>query len=219
MDVAYIKYFFKAFLPLLDRVKDRAAIRFLYRHTAFFTIQKGKPLFRPSSTAANGNIIIIADGLVNGFLLNRDAEQVNIWLGKPGSIYICEDFSFTDHTFNLLAIEDTVVFIIDKNELEEGCAWYPALDSLFNFYLLRNAMADVNNRNILFRMQNIENKTRLFKRMYPGLSERLPAELLISYLEPSSTFIPEHDIQLDELFSEKLLHNAWSLMLKETYLD
>ncbi|RBQ09927.1 Crp/Fnr family transcriptional regulator [Pedobacter miscanthi] len=217
MDVAYIKYFYKVFLPLLDRVKDRAALRFLYRHTAFFTIQKGKPLFRPNSTAANGSIIIIADGLVNGFLLNKDAEQANIWLGKPGSIYICDDFSFTDHTFNLLAIEDTVVLIIDKKELEEGCNWYPSLDSLFNFYLLRNAMADANNRNILFRMQNIENKTRLFRRMYPGLSERIPAELLLSYLEPHLALRSEHDIQLDEIFNEKLIHKPWSLMLKETY--
>ncbi|NII81236.1 MULTISPECIES: hypothetical protein [unclassified Pedobacter] len=201
MEVGYIKYFLKIFLPLLDRKKDRAAIRFMYRHTAFLSIRKGKTLFKPNSSSANGNIIIVADGLVNGYLVNEEAEQTNIWLGAKGSVYIPNGFKQTDGNFNLFAIQDTIVFLIDQTELEEGCAWYPVLDSLFNDYLLQTAISDVNNRNILFRLQNTENRISLFKRIYPGLFDQIPTDLLLSYLDIDLSLTPKQNLQINNVYS------------------
>ncbi|QNR85211.1 hypothetical protein H9N25_01545 [Pedobacter riviphilus] len=201
MEVGYIKYFLKIFLPLLDRKKDRAAIRFMYRHTAFLCIRKGKTLFKPNSSTANGNIIIVADGLVNGYLVNEEAEQTNIWLGPKGSVYIPNGFKQTDGNFNLFAIQDTIVFLIDQTELEEGCAWYPVLDSLFNDYLLQTAISDVNNRNILFRLQNTENRISLFKRIYPGLFDQIPTDLLLSYLDIDLSLTPKQNLQINNVYS------------------
>ncbi|MBB6235600.1 hypothetical protein HDC90_000197 [Pedobacter sp. AK013] len=205
MEVGYIKYFLKVFLPLLDRKKDRAAIRFMYRHTAFLSIRKGKTLFRPNSSTANGNIIIVADGLVNGYLAKGEAEQTNIWLGMKGSVHIPNGFKQTDGNFNLFAVEDTIVFLIDQTELEEGCSWYPVLDSLFNAYLLPTAMADLNNRNILFRLQNTENRISLFKRIYPGLFDLIPTDLLLSYLDIDLNLIPKQNLQINNVHSMGVL--------------
>lgn len=207
MEVGYIKYFLKVFLPLLDRKKDRAAIRFMYRHTAFLSICKGKTLFKPNSSLANDNIIIVADGLVNGYLVNEEAEQANIWLGTKGSVYIPNGFKQTDGNFNLFAIKDTIVFLIDQTELEEGCEWYPVLDSLFNTYLLRTAISDVNNRNILFRLQNTENRISLFKRIYPGLFDQIPTDLLLSYLDIDLSLIPKQNLQISSVYSKDILTN------------
>lgn len=207
MEVGYIKYFLKVFLPLLDRKKDRAAIRFMYRHTAFLSIRKGKTLFKPNSSTANGNIIIVADGLVNGYLVNEEAEQVNIWLGTKGSVYIPNGFKQTDGNFNLFAIEDTIVFLIDQTEMEEGCAWYPVLDSLFKTYLLQTAISDVNNRNILFRLQNTENRISLFKRIYPGLFDQIPTDLLLSYLDIDLNLTPKQNLHINNVHSMDILTN------------
>lgn len=207
MEVGYIKYFLKVFLPLLDRKKDRAAIRFMYRHTVFLSIRKGKTLFKPNSSVANGNIIIVADGLVNGYLVNEEAEQTNIWLGAKGSVYIRNGFKQTDGNFNLFAIQDTIVFLIDQTELEEGCAWYPVLDSLFKTYLLQTAISDVNNRNILFRLQNTENRISLFKRIYPGLFDQIPSDLLLSYLDIDLNLTPKQNLQINNVYSMDILNN------------
>lgn len=207
MEVANIKYFLKVFLPLLDRKKDRAAIRFMYRHTAFLSIRKGKTLFKPNSSAANGNLIMVAEGLVNGYLVNEEAEQVNIWLGTKGGVYIPNGFKQADGNFNLFAIEDTIVFLIDQAELEEGCAWYPVLDSLFNTYLLRTAISEVNNINILFRLQNTENRISLFKRIYPGLFDRMPTDLLLSYLDIDLSLTREQNLQINNVYNMGILTN------------
>lgn len=207
MEVNYIKYFLKVFLPLLDRKKDRAAIRFMYRHTSFLSIRKGETLFKPNSSAANGKIILVADGLVNGYLVNEEADQANIWLGTKGSVYIRNDFKQTDGNFNLFAIKDTIVFLIDLTELEEGCTWYPVLDSLFNVYFLQTAIADVNNRNILFRLQNTENRISLFKRIYPGLFDQIPTDLLLSYLDIDLSLTPKQNLQMNSIYSKDVLTN------------
>lgn len=207
MEVGYIKYFLKVFLPLLDRKKDRAAIRFMYRHTAFFSIRKGKTLFKSNSSVANDNIILVADGLVNGYLVNEEAEQANIWLGTKGSVYIPNGFKQADGNFNLFAIKDTIVFLIDQIELEEGCRWYPVLDSLFNTYLLQTAISDVNNRNILFRLQNTENRISLFKRIYPGLFDQIPTDLLLSYLDIDLSLTPKQNLQINSVYSKDILTN------------
>ncbi|MDQ0641034.1 hypothetical protein QF042_004599 [Pedobacter sp. W3I1] len=219
MDVGYIKYFLKIFLPLLDRKKDRAAIRFIYRHTAFFSISKGKTLFKPNSSAAVGSLIIVADGLVNGYIANVEAGQANIWLGMKGSVYICDNFKQTDHNFNLLAIEDTIVFFIDQTELAEGCAWYPALDSLFNSCLLQTAVSDVNNRNILYRLQTIENRISLFKRIYPGLYDRMSTDLLLSYFDIDLSLTGEQTLQINSAYNEDMVTHFQNKKLKAQYLD
>jgi hypothetical protein len=218
MEVSYIKYFLKVFLPLLDRKKDRAAIRFMYRHSACFSINKGKTLFKPNSSAVAGSLIIVADGLVNGYLTNNEEEQINIWLGMEDNMYICDNFKDADHNFNLFAIEDSIVFLIDKSELEEGCAWYPVLDALFNTYLLRSAIADANNRNILFRLQNIENRISLFKRIYPGLFDRMPSDLLLSYLDLDSNLTSGQNLQIGA-YRKTILNDFHNQRLKEQYLD
>ena len=207
MEVGYIKYFLKVFLPLLDRKKDRAAIRFMYRHTAFFSIHKGKTLFKSNSSVANNSIIIVADGLVNGYLVNEEAEQANIWLGTKGSVYIPNGFKQADGNFNLFAIKDTIVFLIDQTELEDGCEWYPVLDSLFNNYLLQTAISDVNNRNILFRLQNTENRISLFKRIYPGLFDQIPTDLLLSYLDIDLSLTPKQNLQISSVYNKDILTN------------
>jgi CRP-like cAMP-binding protein len=219
MEVSNIKYFLRVFLPLLDRKKDRAAIRFMYRHTAFLSIGKGRTLFKPNSSAANGNLIIVADGLVNGYLANEETGQTNIWLGMKDSVYICDHFKQTDHHFNLLAIEDTIVFVIDQTELAEGCAWYPVLDSLFNTHLLQTAISDVNNRNILFRLQNIENRISLFKRIYPGLFDRMPTDLLLSYLDIDLSLTREQTLHINSVYNEDMVTHLQNQRLKEQYLD
>jgi CRP-like cAMP-binding protein len=219
MELGYTKYFLRVFLSLLDRKKDRAAIRFLYRHTAFRNIYEGETLFDPNSPAANGKLMYVAEGLVNGYITDESEKPSNIWLGRSGSTYICDDFSYTDHSFNIQAIEHSTLFIIDKCEFEEGCAWYPVLDSLFHFYFLRNAINDVNNRNILFRLQNIESRTSLFRRIYPDLYERIPADLLISYLDPDAVMDPEPDLQLDDANEKSIMNFPWPKKLIKTYLD
>ncbi|GGG98078.1 hypothetical protein [Pedobacter zeae] len=198
MEFSYTRAFLKVFLSLLDRAKDRAAIRFLYRHTTFRNINAGESLFGSGSQGTSGQIIYVADGLVNGYISNESQKSSSIWLGQSGSTYICDDYRYTDHNFNIQAIEHSTLFILDKCELEEGCAWYPVLNSLFHFHFLRNAINDVNNSNILFRLQNIENRISLFKRIYPDLYNRIPANLLISYLDPDATLDQEQSLLLDD---------------------
>ncbi|WP_316847648.1 hypothetical protein [Pedobacter psychrodurus] len=207
MEVSYIKYFLRVFLPLLDRKNDRAAIRFMFRHTAFFSISKGKRLFGPNHRSTAGNLIIVGDGLVNGYLRNNEEEHANIWLGTKGSVYIY-NHSKMDDNFNLFAIEDAIVFLIDQSELKEGCAWYPVLDTLFNAHLLRKAFSDVNNRNILFRLQHTENRISLFRRMYPGLFDRMPTDLLLSYLDINLNLTCGHELEIDGVFNNSTFNDV-----------
>ena len=194
MEQTDIKFFLRMILPLLDRIRDRAAIRFLYRHTAAINIKKGKSLFQANSLAANGNIFIIQNGLVNGYITNNVQERTDIWLGSKNSIYIQDDTKAAQFgIFNIEAIEDALVFVIDLGELEEGCAWYPVLNALFNFYFFPNAMADVINRNILFRLQDIDSRITQFRKMYPALYTRLPKDLLLSYLDTGQRFWPMYN--------------------------
>ncbi|MBO9673165.1 MAG: hypothetical protein J7577_06960 [Sphingobacteriaceae bacterium] len=209
MKLGYTRYFLKVFLSLLDSKKNRAAIRFLYRHTTFRNINDGEMLFELNSPTANGQIIYVAEGLVNGYISNESQKSSDIWLGQAGGIYICNDYSYTSYNFNISALEHSVIFIMDKCEIEEGCAWYPELDSLFNGYFLPKAMADVNNRNILFRLQDIENRTNLFRQIYPDLYDRIPADLLISYLDPDATLDIEQDLQLNETNNESIPNYPW----------
>lgn len=203
MEVRYIKYFLKIFLPLLDRKNDRAAIRFMFRHTAFFSISKGKRLFGPTCRCTEDNLIIVGDGLVNGYLRNNEEEETNIWLGTKGSVYICNHHK-EDYNFNLFAIEDAIVFLIDQSELKEGCAWYPVLDALFNTHLLQKAFSDVNNRNILFRLQHTENRISLFRRMYPGLFDKMPTDLLLSYLDLDLDLTSGQKLEIDGVFNKNI---------------
>ncbi|WP_412465765.1 hypothetical protein [Pedobacter sp. KLB.chiD] len=182
MEKIEMKFFLKMFLPLIDRNKGRAALRCLFRHTIALNIRKGETLFPKNISGTNGQIIMVCTGLVNGFLQDNECGKINIWLGKEGSIYICQgQNNARQENFNLEAIEDTIVFLVDYEDLEDCYQSYPELAELFYSYLLPHAMNDVSERNIIFRLPDVACRIMRFQKAYPGLYERLPKNLLLSY--------------------------------------
>lgn len=182
MEKIEIKFFLKMFLPLINPREGRAALRCLFRHTTAFTLQKGETLFPKNISGTVGQIIVVCSGLVNGFLQDNECERTNIWLGQKGSIYICrgQNSSRPEH-LNLEAIEEAIVFLIDHEELEACYKSHPELAEIFYTYFLPCAMSDVSERNIIFRLPDVAYRITRFRKVYPGLYERLPKDLLLSY--------------------------------------
>jgi len=182
MEILEIKLFLKMFLPLIDRTKSRAALRCLFRHTTALNIHKGETLFPKNTFSTAGQIIMICSGLVNSFLQDDEFGKINVWLGQEGSIYICQgQNSSRPENLNLEAIEDAIVFLIDYEDLETCYKLHPELAELFYSHLLPCAMNDVSERNIIFRLPDAGCRITRFRTFYPGMYERLPKELLLSY--------------------------------------
>ncbi|MEH3114800.1 hypothetical protein [Pedobacter terrae] len=182
MEKIEIKLFLKMFLPLIDRSKGGEALRCLFRHTTALNIRKGETLFPGNISGTAGQIIVICSGLVNGFLQDNKWGNTNLWLGQEGSIYICNgQNSAKPENLNLEAIEDSMIFLIDYEDLEKCYKSQPELAKLFYSNLLPSAMKDVNERNIIFRLPDVACRITRFQQSYPGLYERLPKDLLISY--------------------------------------
>jgi len=182
MEKIEIKFFLKMFLPLIDSSKGRAAIRCLFRHTITLNIPKGETFFPKNTSGTAGQIIVVYRGLVNGFLQDSKWGKTNIWLGQESSIYICRGQNSSDpENLHLEAIEDAVVFLINHEDLEDCYKSYPELAELFYSHFLPSAMHDVNERNIIFRLPDVACRITRFRTFYPGLYERLPKALLLSY--------------------------------------
>jgi hypothetical protein len=182
MEKKEIKYFLKIFLPLINRKEGRAALRCLFRHTVAFNLRKGETLFPKNSSGTAGQIIVICNGLVNGFLQDNEWGKTNIWLGQEGSIYVCQgQNSPRPENLNLEAIEETMVFLIDREDLQACYQSHPELAELFYSYFLPCAMSDASERNIIFRLPDVACRITRFRKFYPGLYERLPKDLLLSY--------------------------------------
>lgn len=177
-----IKFFLKMFLPLIDRIEGREALRCLFRHTKALSIQEGETLFPSNISGTAGQIIVVYSGLLNGFLQDNEWGKTNIWLGQEGSIYICQgQNSSRPQNLNLEAVEDAIIFLIDYECLENCYNSHPELAELFYSHLLPHAMNDVSERNIIFRMPDVACRITRFRTFYPGLYERLPKELLVAY--------------------------------------
>jgi len=181
MELSEIKCFLKMFHCFFNRNSDRAALRFLYRNTTAFFLPPGEKAFHSESFLAGGNIIIVSSGLVNGFILEGDLKQTDIWLGTENSVFIW-DKSQSPGAFNVESIEQTLIFLMDLNEMTTACAIYPVLHGFLNNYIFARAIQEVNRRNILFRLLEPLSKISRFKKDYPGVFERLPEKLALSYL-------------------------------------
>lgn len=182
MEKIEIKFFLKMFLPLINQREGRAALRCLFKHTTAFTLQKGQMLFPKNISGTVGQIIVVCSGLINGFLQDDEWEKTNIWLGQKGSIYICRgQNSPRTENLNLEAIEEAIIFLIDYEELEACYQSHPELAELFYTYFLPCAMSDASERNIIFRLPDVAYRINRFRKFYPGVYERLPKDLLLSY--------------------------------------
>lgn len=181
MELSEIRCFLKMFHCFFNRRSDKAALRFLYRNTTAFVLSPGEKAFHSESFIGGGNIIIVSSGLVNGFILEGDLKQADIWLGAENSVFIW-DKSQSHGVFNVESIEQTLIFSIDLNKMTTACAIYQELHSFLNNYIFARAIQDVNRRNILFRLLEPVSKISRFKKDYPGLFERLPKKLALSYL-------------------------------------
>lgn len=100
----------------------------------------------------------------------------NWWIGDRESLA-----SGKPSSFNIDALEDSVVLLINKENFEHLCKTLPALNNLV-LTIINNSFIASQNRINSFLSYTGEEKYLYFRDKYPGFALRVPQQMIASYL-------------------------------------
>jgi len=179
--VKEIKLFLQFFLPIINNT-HRHALRYVFRHSIFAAIPTGNKISISAFFDHSDSFILVLRGFVSGYILECPRPRRDVWLGISGSVYFNDSLLYETAGFNLEALEDALLVVIPRKELEKGCDDYPILNRLFSHLLFPNAIRDLDNRTLLSKLDGPVNKLRYFKKIYPRVWKKVPERIYRTYL-------------------------------------
>lgn len=112
----------------------------------------------------------------NGFEHVLSFSKENWWAGDRESLQ-----SGKPSLYNIDALEDSVVLLINKEDFEMICAQIPALNHLVKI-ILNNSFIASQDRIHTVISSDAEQKYKNFMEKYPDLTYRVPQHMIASYL-------------------------------------
>ncbi|TDQ79518.1 Crp/Fnr family transcriptional regulator [Sphingobacterium yanglingense] len=125
----------------------------------------------------------ITDGLLKSFSIDDKGGEHIILLAWEGW-WISDFESFVKHTEAKLyieAVEPTTVLMLSKDNYEMLLEQFPIMERYFRI-LYQNSLTRKDSRLISSNTHNAEEKFKLFMETYPTLHQRVPQNLIASYL-------------------------------------
>lgn len=154
------------------------------RFTAILTnrkIKKKHLLLQAGEVCKTENFII--KGLLRAYTIDKRENEHNLMFGME-DWWISDLYSFitsSPSTMNIEALEDTEVFCIDKESLDNLYVSIPKFERVMRL-LFQNAFVAQQQRILAAISQTAEERFSDFIKRYPALEQRVPQTMIASYL-------------------------------------
>lgn len=171
-----------AFLfPVIGK-SERQAIRYVLGQTEVLSLAAGDYIPVDGFKGKGGTIVIVLEGFVSGFLLEQSNKRRDIWLGQARSTFIIDRSIQNSNSFNLEAIENSLVIFLLQEELENACLFDPVLDRLFAQIIFPDAIKSLEWHTILNKIDHPSQKLSYFRKAYPTAWYRVPERIYRSFV-------------------------------------
>jgi cAMP-binding proteins - catabolite gene activator and regulatory subunit of cAMP-dependent protein kinases len=128
-------------------------------------------------------ISFVAEGLMKSYTVDEKGnEHINLfawegwWISDFASFIFCNEAQL-----NIDTIEDTTLLLLSRENYEKMLKDVPIMERYFRI-LYQNSLATKDNRLISANTHTAEEKYAMFLETYPSISQRLPQNLIASYL-------------------------------------
>lgn len=128
-------------------------------------------------------ISFVAQGLMRSYTVDEKGnEHINLfawegwWISDFASFIFCNEAKL-----NIDTIEDTTLLLLSRENYEKMLKDVPIMERYFRI-LYQNSLATKDNRLISANTHTAEEKYAMFLETYPSISQRLPQNLIASYL-------------------------------------
>ncbi len=128
-------------------------------------------------------ISFVAQGLMRSYTVDEKGnEHINLfawegwWISDFASFIFCNEAKL-----NIDTIEDTTLLLLSRENYEKMLKDVPIMERYFRI-LYQNSLATKDNRLISANTHTAEEKYAMFLDTYPSISQRLPQNLIASYL-------------------------------------
>jgi len=128
-------------------------------------------------------ISFVAQGLMKSYTVDEKGnEHINLFAWEGWWISDFASFIFGNEAkLNIDTIEDTTLLLLSRENYEKMLKDVPVMDRYFRI-LYQNSLATKDSRLISANTHNAEEKYAMFLDSYPSISQRLPQNLIASYL-------------------------------------
>ena len=128
-------------------------------------------------------ISFVVQGLMKSYTVDEKGnEHINLFAWEGWWISDFESFIFGNEAkLNIDTIENTTLLVLSRENYEKMLMEIPVMERYFRI-LYQNSLATKDNRLISANTHTAEEKYALFLDTYPSISQRLPHNLIASYL-------------------------------------
>lgn len=128
-------------------------------------------------------ISFVAQGLMKSYTVDEKGnEHINLFAWEGWWISDFASFIFGNEAkLNIDTIEDTKLLLLSRENYEKMLKDVPVMDRYFRI-LYQNSLATKDSRLISANTHTAEEKYAMFLDTYPSISQRLPQNLIASYL-------------------------------------
>lgn len=128
-------------------------------------------------------ISFVAQGLMKSYTVDEKGnEHINLFAWEGWWISDFASFIFGNEAkLNIDTIEDTTLLLLSRENYEKMLKDVPVMDRYFRI-LYQNSLATKDSRLISANTHTAEEKYAMFLDTYPSISQRLPQNLIASYL-------------------------------------
>ncbi|WP_312792186.1 Crp/Fnr family transcriptional regulator [Sphingobacterium sp.] len=128
-------------------------------------------------------ISFVAQGLMKSYTVDEKGnEHINLFAWEGWWISDFASFIFGNEAkLNIDTIEDTTLLLLSRENYEKMLKDVPVMDRYFRI-LYQNSLAIKDSRLISANTHTAEEKYAMFLDTYPSISQRLPQNLIASYL-------------------------------------
>ena len=168
--------FFKRYFPITDEQSALANTLFIPRK-----VKKGAFLLREDETAKYG--MFVASGCLRTYTVDEKGKEHILqfspedwWTGDMNSM-----INGVPSPFFIDAIEDSEVLLFDNAALQKLTEYIPQLGPMYQAALQKN-LAAKNQRIMSSLSATAEERYDDFLKTYPSLAQRVPQQMIASYL-------------------------------------
>jgi CRP-like cAMP-binding protein len=136
------------------------------------------------------NIYFVCSGCLRTYYRDKEGEEHNV-LFCPENWWATDMLSFSQHTaatYNINALEDTVVLYVSYTTLEQLYIEIPKLERFFRI-LMQNGFSLFQSRLTSNISQSAPQRYKRFQQQYPTLEKRISQKHIASYLGITPVFL------------------------------
>lgn len=128
-------------------------------------------------------ISFVAQGLMKSYTVDEKGnEHINLFAWEGWWISDFAGFIFGNEVkLNIDTVEDTALLLLSRANYDKMLTEVPVMERYFRI-LYQNSLATKDSRLISANTHTAEEKYAMFRETYPSISQRLPQNLIASYL-------------------------------------